>query len=614
MDNNMVATSQIILNASPKPGVIYTPENFDPKKYPGPITKFPDAARWLLNTIYYKRLLRNYSPEDFVNLHSTLLGMVMGKWNYVKPVREALEKHQLIECDHTWIRDVKSLGYRLGPALEGDKWVHYKSTNKRFLKRVQKFREYIRNPSGFTLPVHQHLANWVNRVVLPRDIQLVFPEEKAEKAELANHQVELIWGKLIQVLVCDYGRFHSNFTGLCREVRAFLQVDGQKLHEIDVVNSQPYFLGLLLLEVSLCGHSVPILLRKRGGERDLPYVCPLEGKERLPRDLKDFLQDTAEGIFYERFLRDSTHTRDQLKPKVFQILYGDRHVMEHSTLTDAFRSLYPTVFEMTKTLKKEKGYEWVGRELQRRESRLVINGVCDILRTDYPDVPVVTIHDSLLTTEPNLPLINQLLQDQFSRFPYPPKFRVKGNNPDPERPTPMSPSGIAGKASASPSPIEPPKPSGKPQEGPDLSPGRIPPPARGEATTDQLEPSKERSSAAPEGGVPPNPDKGRRLRRPLLSPKGTVEKLTWLEDLQNRSQWWRNPASNAECPARDGPLALQEPAPTGLDPQAQPVGFDLPARDEAIKDLLDHDQMVEWFERDRQLEPMRRPAGAPGRI
>src|SRR5438270_7019660 len=101
---------------------IYVPERFDPAKYGGAIAKHPDAARWLLSTVYIRRLLRNYNMEVFLNLHSVLLGLVMGDINCVRPVRQALVQHGLIECDYEYFAGKKSLGYRIGPALRDVRW------------------------------------------------------------------------------------------------------------------------------------------------------------------------------------------------------------------------------------------------------------------------------------------------------------------------------------------------------------------------------------------------------------------------------------------------------------------------------------------------------------
>ena len=379
-------------------------------------------------------LIRNYGEDDFVNLHSHLLGLVLGKKGLVRPVREALVAYRLIDCDRRYVVDHKSFGYRIGPKLQGVPWTHYHAQDRRFLKRVERFKDWVRQPQGFSVPVHQHLAFWVQKVELPDplpdiDFQVAEPG-RISKGEVAMHQVEMIRQRLVHVSVCNYGRFHSNFTGLCREIRQNLLINSVSLVEIDIVNSQPYFLSLLLLEICLTSRNMPnfsSFLWKRGRERALPYVSPFLGVlGEVPEDLGQFALDTAQGSFYEKFLPLGNWTRDELKPRIFQILYGDRKVMTNSVLTEAFRHLYPTVFAMTLDIKAKKGFEWVGRELQRRESLVVINGVCEALRSDHPEVPIITIHDSLLTTREHLPLVQQLLHDHFSQFPVSPQFRIKG--------------------------------------------------------------------------------------------------------------------------------------------------------------------------------------------
>jgi len=411
---------------------IYTPRDFRPEDYPGPIAKHPEAARWLLNCIYFKRLFRNYADDEFVNLHSRLLSVVIGKKGWVKPLREQMEEARLIDCDHTWVLDHKSLGYRVGSVLQGATWCRYEPKGKCFANRVRKFKDHIRKPSGLKLPVHAHLRSWAEKVELLEELPVLsFGKEK--KAELAAAQVSLLREGLIHCSVSDYGRFHSNYSGLVKELRPFLRANGECLHEIDIVNSQPFFLAMLLLETLLTGNCVPkisLLFPPKGEEeKKLPYVPPFGGQmfeKKTPPDLQSFLGHASSGTFYETFQQACELTRDEIKPKVFQVLYGPKHVMENSLLTRAFMEIYPSVFEMTLELKQQKGHKWVVQELQRRESRLVINGVCDTLRRDHPDVPVISIHDSVMTTQQHLGLVRRLLEDQFSQFPLRPLLRIKG--------------------------------------------------------------------------------------------------------------------------------------------------------------------------------------------
>jgi len=145
----------------------------------------------------------------------------------------------------------------------------------------------------------------------------------------------------------------------------------------------------------------------------------------IPEDLRQFAERTSRGEFYEVFLERGQWTRDELKPLVFQILYGHKGVILNAELTEAFRDAFPTVFSMVTKLKTEKGYKWVGMELQRRESSVIIKGVCNRLRVEHPEVPVVTVHDSLMTTEEHVHLVRELMTREFGRFPMVPRFRVK---------------------------------------------------------------------------------------------------------------------------------------------------------------------------------------------
>ena len=46
---------------------------------------------------------------------------------------------------------------------------------------------------------------------------------------------------------CAYGRVHTNVTNLAEYLRKYISINGQKLYELDIANSQPYFLALLIL-------------------------------------------------------------------------------------------------------------------------------------------------------------------------------------------------------------------------------------------------------------------------------------------------------------------------------------------------------------------------------
>ncbi len=453
---------------------IYSPEDFDPSAYPGAIKKHPMAARWLLNAIYFRRVSRNFARSEYVNLHSGLLGTIMGDMAIVRPVREALVAHGLVETDNHYIQGQKSIGYRLGPALEGTRWHRHFCADKRMIKRFEKYKEAVNTPAGFKLPVHHHLSDWCRRIEIDQALadeaiermrlaEVSFPKGKQPKSEVALHQLDAIRQGLLHHTVCRYDRFHSNFSSVCREIRGCLKYRGVPLQEIDIVNSQPFFLSVLLLEVHLNSYNCQSIVnidKKMVNDHDLivsymtkeaeeeekreratPYLFglstpvtslpPIQDNQLewyetfLPKDMRQLMDDVAGGKFYERFMSETGLAREGVKVKVFQVVYGQTRLMTNTEVGHAFRKLFPTAFTILEKLKTSKGHAWVGQEMQRREARIVIGTVCERLRADHPDIPVITIHDSLMSTEEHLPTILALLHEVFLRYPRQPRYRIK---------------------------------------------------------------------------------------------------------------------------------------------------------------------------------------------
>ena len=428
-------------------GWIYSPEGFDPSRYPGAISHSPDPTRWYLNYVYFKRITRHYGPEDFVNVSYDALETVMGKRTIIKPIKDELLKHKLIETDSRYIPGTKSTGYRLGPALRDVPFKKYFSASKRFLKRVADFKKHINTPIGFSLPVHEHLDRWLADITIAPIWESVLHSMDPDKALIAQQQVELIQSGYLHRSVCKQGRFHSNFSSLCRELRPCLQYQGQPLLEIDIRNSQPYFLSMLLLSVKLSNsnssnlknlmfdsmHSSIINLEETGRERERrrgrPYECPFWA---LEKDHVKFTNAVINGKFYEEFLQevDNEREREDMKPKVFQCIFGDEKTMIHSTMGRMFKDRYPSVFNMIMELKSKKGYRWVGQELQRMESERVVAGVCGRLMTEHPTIPLISVHDAIMTTKEYMPLVQGLLKQELSfAYYFVPQMKIKGQQP-----------------------------------------------------------------------------------------------------------------------------------------------------------------------------------------
>jgi hypothetical protein len=92
---------------------------------------------------------------------------------------------------------------------------------------------------------------------------------------------------------------------------------------------------------------------------------------------------------------------------------------------------------MMNSLKRAKGYKWIGQEMQRRESKVIIGTVCEHLRQQHPDAPILTVHDSIATTEAHLGTVKAALDAALDALPFRPSIALKAACP--ARPLAASP-------------------------------------------------------------------------------------------------------------------------------------------------------------------------------
>jgi len=352
-------------------------------------------VRWMLNCVYFNHVVFNLDRETYTPLHSDLLAQVFGRRNLVVPVRRACLEAGLLEIDgdeRSYKPGVRSLSYRLGPALNGVKFVRYTLPGKRFADRVAAFRGH-KAQVGELDGVSTHLRGWVERLQLaPNFEDVIATIDDENKRELAREQVSVIFdGRIIRAKRCEFGRrFHSNTTGLVSEVRhECLSFDGETpLIEIDIVNSQPYQLACILVQAGV--------------------------------EASEFVDDVLSGELYTRFQEvGGFASRGEAKQGFFLDVYGQTW-RETPILT----SLYPQAAAFIRELKKRHGYKEAPRRMQQLESRVMIDKVCGRLMTERPEVGIVTCHDSILCQPDDVEIVTSILRWGLSDNPFQPQLRV----------------------------------------------------------------------------------------------------------------------------------------------------------------------------------------------
>jgi hypothetical protein len=109
----------------------------------------------------------------------------------------------------------------------------------------------------------------------------------------------------------------------------------------------------------------------------------------LDNGILDYLKHITVGDIYSTLFPEKQ--RDKAKEAFYSLVFGRRQCK-----LDQF----PSVSDQIKTMKR-KDYRHLSHALQRAESRFVIGTICQRIMADRPDLPIVTVHDSILSTDPD---------------------------------------------------------------------------------------------------------------------------------------------------------------------------------------------------------------------
>jgi hypothetical protein len=147
--------------------------------------------------------------------------------------------------------------------------------------------------------------------------------------------------------------------------------------------------------------------------------CSCVGCLRGPSNLTAYLELCETGRLYES-LMPADADRSVFKKLFFRdVLYGmDRHP---SAVRARFAASFSTAAEVITALKSD-DYCRLARLMQHRESSLFIGRACRRLMAERPKMPLVTVHDSLVTTIEHIEFVRAVLLDEFAILGVRPQF------------------------------------------------------------------------------------------------------------------------------------------------------------------------------------------------
>ena len=208
-----------------------------------------------------------------------------------------------------------------------------------------------------------------------------------------KYSVECINDKHIFYHFDNYGRMHTNFTILKSFIRKnCLLINGEETYEIDINNSQPLFLTKIITDT------------------DTKWV-----KEE---EFELFKYLTLNGRYYQ-YVMDHLKTTDKgsVKEMTYKVLFGKN--ASNSKADKVFQELFPSIHYFIKLYKREhKDYKILAYELQKAESNLIFNKIIKEIMIFYPEIKLVTVHDSIIIPrkykDPVESIFNSKLFEEFN--------------------------------------------------------------------------------------------------------------------------------------------------------------------------------------------------------
>lgn len=363
--------------------------------------RFLDHLRFIAHSITYRRLTdtRFKGESTYVKLAHRYLHKFISK-DFTAKFLQLLDEAGIIETDGLWIAGAYAKGYRFQKSFRDDSIVYVPITDKLLKKKLEQFlQEHLfQQVSGS--PGYKHVERWLQELRIDPDLAL--------ECLRASHPVESYKFSLGQMAVHALvhrrhwfirgprsQRAYNNLTNLPRELRPFLSILGQTLHQVDIRNSQPLFLYLVL--------------------RDRPGI---PAHERLAME-----QALLSGTFYE-ILNTLGLDRDTFKKAFYRdVLFGRGNYSTAVTLR--FAECYSNYAAEIARI-KEVDHRCMAAMLQAEEASVVFEAVERFANLTHEQVPILTIHDSLVTTSEHLDLAAQVLKDVFqTRYGLAPSINIK---------------------------------------------------------------------------------------------------------------------------------------------------------------------------------------------
>lgn len=331
----------------------------------------------------------------FVPINAEYLQRICGA-NYYKNILSLLLSEEILETDNYYIPKQKSKAYRITERFLYNKGKSYTIKDKKMIKRIkEKEKEVFTDLSEVNKQIFEMIKS---RFTFDLDSAFKVSTQQKKTKIINDKTFDYTYNQLIQLQNNNFyfstsnktNRVFHNYSNLKKDLRNFItHISGDRLIEIDIANSQPFFLGCI--------------------------ISQLEQKE----DTMKFIEIVQNGKFYD-YLRDNLSS-DLRKEDILTMLYCPTYWnLKHK---DRFTELFPTVSKIITQIKGT-DYKNLAIQLQSREATMILRIIAPKLLDEKIDF--IPIHDSFLVRENDLQIVKSIINKCFyDKYKIVPTLKIK---------------------------------------------------------------------------------------------------------------------------------------------------------------------------------------------
>lgn len=357
---------------------------------------------YVISNIYIRPFVdKSIEDFDYVPINIALLRTLVSDMK-AESILDDLIGLNILESDGKVIRRKKSNGYKIK-----DKWTF------KWKLQDMKDHELAKKLTGKYDAIKDNVMKYgYGYQIVNHWFQILEIDCKKAKKYISNRyrrdqdkdrynsafcSINLFEKEMKFIVVDDTSnRLHCNLTNIDAKLRKFLTVQDQKLAQVDIRNSQPLFLGMLM--------------------RSNTMVEPAE--------LDRYLDLVCSGQFYEYMakklpgkhlnLKDQ-QIRKKFKKSIFSGVLFDVNRVKLSKYELLFREEFPTIFQVIRNIKAVE-YNTLAIMLQKMESKFIFDAVAKIdQEIGKGKAPLLTIHDSIVSTTENIYMVEQIMEQLYFR-------------------------------------------------------------------------------------------------------------------------------------------------------------------------------------------------------